>query len=111
MDCLRCRGFLQVEEYGCGEPPAVRCLNCGWRLALVRVPDEPPPRTPALSAKTIRYRRSYQCKRLADRYAKGLCRACPNLREPDKTHCRKCLTTQAKRAAAYYQRNRSSVRA
>ncbi|OGT55074.1 MAG: hypothetical protein A3E01_10105 [Gammaproteobacteria bacterium RIFCSPHIGHO2_12_FULL_63_22] len=109
MNCPRCQGFLQVEEYAYGEPPAVRCVNCGWRPVIVRAPDPVPPRAPMLSAKALRYRRSYQCKRLAARTAKGLCRACPNLREPGKMHCRKCLTRQAKRAAAYYQRNRASV--
>lgn len=109
MDCLKCGGFLQVEEYAYGEPPAVRCLNCGWRPALVKV--DPPPRAPLLPLKEIRRRRTYQCKRLALRYDQGLCRACPNLHETDKIHFRKCLTRQAKRASDYYHRNRSSVRA
>lgn len=107
MDCPRCCGFLQVEEGAWGEPPAVRCLNCGWRPVLVFPPPPRPSR--AVSLKEIRRRRTYQNQRLADRYKQGLCRACPNLRLDGKVHCRKCLTRQATRAATYYQRNRSSV--
>ena len=104
MDCPRCQGFLQVEEYGFAVPPDVRCLNCGWRPVLVRIsapdPPEPPPPAPPSRA---------QLNRAAlARYSAGLCRWCDNLRLPYRKICKRHQTLLA---AAQHRRRAAEMTA
>lgn len=83
MDCPKCQGFLLLEP-GPLAFDDYRCLNCGWRPALVRIAAPspvPPERAPLEAARAANDARAMA----------GLCLWCENLRLAHRKVCKRHL--------------------